>query len=65
MHPAALAGLAALDGLKLAGNKIRKLGAKVFEKATNIKMLNLADNRIEHIEQNAFLPLKKLRVSWR
>lgn len=62
VHPSALAGFTALDGLRLAGNKIRRLGDKVFERASAVKMLNLADNKIEMIEQNAFLPLKKLKV---
>ena len=58
-----LTGLKSLYGLRLAGNRIAKLGEKTFVEADNIKMLNLADNRILTIEQDAFLPLKKLKVS--
>ena len=63
MHPSALAGLDALDGLRLAGNGIRRLGEAVFEKSPAIKRLNLADNEIEHIDQKTFTPLKRLKVS--
>ena len=65
VHPSALAGLDALDGLRLAGNRIRRLGEAVFEKAAAIKRLNLADNEIEHIDQKTFTPLKRLKVSER
>ena len=65
VHPSALAGLDALDGLRLAGNGIRRLGEAVFEKSTAIKRLNLADNDIEHIDQKTFTPLKRLKVSER
>lgn len=62
VHPNALAGLERLYGLRLAGNRIRKIGEDVFKEADGIRMLNLADNQIEHIDQNTFKPLKKLKV---
>ncbi len=58
-----LGGLRALNGLRLAGNDLTKLGAKAFVGAEKIRMLNLADNRIKEIDQDAFSPLKKLKVS--
>ncbi len=57
-----LRGLSGLRGLRLAGNGIDSVGEGTFRHARSVRMLNLADNRIETIHQDAFTPLKKLKV---
>ena len=59
-----LAGFQQLDGLRLSGNRLRNLTAETFVHSLHIKMLNVADNLLEHIDQSTFEPLKHLKVQW-
>ena len=52
-----------LTGLRLADNRLESLGAKAFSGSRGLRMLNLAGNRISGVHQDAFAPLKKLKVS--
>ena len=51
-----------LFGLRLAGNRLRNLTSLTFKGAENIRMLNLASNMLETIDQNCFSSLKHLKV---
>ena len=57
-----LSGLKKLFGLRLAGNRLRNLTSLTFKGAENIRMLNLASNTLETIDQNCFSSLKHLKV---
>ena len=57
-----LSGLKKLFGLRLAGNRLRNLTSLTFKGAENIRMLNLASNTLETIDQNSFSSLKHLKV---
>ena len=57
-----LAGFQQLYGLRLSGNRLRNLTAETFVHSLHIKMLNVADNLLEHIDQSTFEPLKHLKV---
>ena len=41
--------------------RLRNISENAFELSSHIKMLNLADNLLEHIDQAAFEPLKRLK----
>ena len=58
-----LAGFQQLYGLRLSGNRLRNLTAETFVHSLHIKMLNVADNLLEHIDQSTFEPLKHLKVN--
>ena len=57
-----LVGFQQLYGLRLAGNRLRNLTAEAFANSLHIKMLNVADNLLEHIDLSTFEPLKHLKV---
>ena len=57
-----LSGLKKLFGLRLAGNRLRNLTSLTFKGAENIRMLNLASNTLETIDQSCFSSLKHLKV---
>ena len=57
-----LSGFKKLFGLRLAGNRLRNLTSLTFKGAENIRMLNLASNMLEAIDQNCFSSLKHLKV---
>ena len=57
-----LSGLTQLFGLRLAGNRLTNLTSLTFKGAENIRMLNLASNVLETIDQNSFSSLKHLKV---
>ena len=57
-----LHGFKQLYGLRLVGNRLRNLTADTFTHSPHIKMLNVADNLLEHIDLNTFEPLKKLKA---
>ena len=58
----ALNGLTQLFGLRLAGNRLTNLTSLTFKGAENIRMLNLASNVLQTIDQNSFSSLKHLKV---
>ena len=51
-----------LYGLRLAGNRLRNLTFDTFDASPHIRMLNVADNLLEHIDLATFEPLKHLKV---
>lgn len=51
-----------LYGLRLAGNRLRNLTADTFNLCPSMRMLNVADNLLEHIDLATFEPLKHLKV---
>ncbi len=51
-----------LRGLRLAGNRLSSVGEHSFRGAPSIRMLNLADNEIKEVHQDAFTPIKRLKV---
>ena len=57
-----LDGMKHLFGLRLAGNRLTNLTSLTFKGAENIRMLNLASNTLDTIDQNCFAALKHLKV---
>jgi hypothetical protein len=57
-----LEGFKQLYGLRLAGNRLRNITEDIFAESPHIRMLNVASNLVEHIDQNAFEALKHLKV---
>ncbi|XP_029199860.2 lutropin-choriogonadotropic hormone receptor-like isoform X2 [Acropora millepora] len=57
-----LRNLGKLQDLTLKGNNIRSLESRTFEGVTQLQTLNLADNKINFIANDAFAPFKMIKV---